>query len=151
MGINWHSDYGEGIQFSSECPTQIFGANNSALVAEYYYNAKFKCCASIWADNFNNNNQPNRSVAASKAKSVSSGVSPPGYNLITIELLKDGNVRLTYLGNAGVNYALDRSTSLTSPNWLPQVTNTAPVGGVLVITNTPDPNSNNFWRIRSVP
>jgi len=76
---------------------------------------------------------------------------PPGYNFISIELLSDGNVRLTYVGKAGTNYALDRSYSLTTPNWLPQVTNTTGLDGVLVITNTPDTTQNNFWRIRSVP
>lgn len=151
MGINWGSDYGEGIEFQSKCPTQIFAANNSALVAGYYYNAKLKTYASIWATSFNNNNQAGGSATKSKTGLQSSVVSLPGYNLITIELLKDGNVRFTYLGNAGVNYALERSSSLTKPNWLPLVTNTAPSGGLLVMTNTPDTTMDNFWRIRSVP
>jgi alpha-tubulin suppressor-like RCC1 family protein len=150
MGINWGSDYGEGIEFHSHCPTRIFGANDSAPVAGYYYNAQLKTCASIWAGQFNNNPATVGS-AGSKAGLTSSVASLPGYNLITIEQLTDGNVRLTYSGNAGANYALERSSNLASPTWMPLLTNAAPTGGVLVITNTPDTSVNNFWRIRSVP
>jgi alpha-tubulin suppressor-like RCC1 family protein len=150
MGINWESDYGEGIEFDSRCPVQIFAASKPALVAGYYYNAQLKTFASIWAGKFNNSlagvgSADNKSGLRSMAESL------PGADLITIELLKDGNVRLTYSGSAGINYALDRSTSLSDPDWVPQVTNTAPSGGVLVITNTPDTTVNNFWRIRAVP
>ena len=150
MGINWGSDYGEGIEFNSECPTQIFAASNSAMVAGYYYNAQLKTYASIWAGQFNNN-PAGTGVAKSAAGTPSTIASVPGSNLIAIEMLTDGKVRLTYSGNAGVNYALERSSSLTNPNWMALVTNTAPSGGVLVITNTPDTSINNFWRIRSVP
>jgi len=150
MGINWGSDYGEGIEFHSRCPTQIFAGNSPAPVAGYYYNAQLKTCASIWAGKFNNNPAIVGS-AGSKAGPASSIASLPGYNLLTIEPLKDANVRLTYSGNAGANYALERSSNLANPNWVPLVTNTAPSGGLLVITNTPDTSMNNFWRIRSVP
>jgi hypothetical protein len=148
MGINWGSDYGEGIEFSSKCPTQIFGANSSALVAGYYYNAELKTCASVWAGKFNNN--PSGVTSTNKARLESSVVSIPGYNLIAIELLTNGDVRLTYFGNADVIYALERSSSLANPNWVSLVTNTAPKDGLLVFTNTPDTSVNNFWRIRSV-
>ena len=150
MGINWGSDYGEGIEFHSRCPTQIFAGNYPAVVAGYYYNAQLKTYASIWAGKFNNNPAMVGSGAA-KAGLTSSVASLPGYNLITIEQLKDANVRLTYLGNAGVVYALERCNNLASPRWVPLVTNTAPSGGVLVFTNSPDVSTNNFWRIRSVP
>jgi alpha-tubulin suppressor-like RCC1 family protein len=149
MGYDLHNEYGEGISFGSHCPEQIVAANKSALIAGYYYNAALKTCASIWAKSFNNHNQTG--VAEATVGAQLSVVNLPGYNRITIELLEDGNVRLTYRGNAGANYALDRSSSLTTPNWVPQVTNYAGNGGVLVITNTPDLTTNNFWRIRSVP
>jgi hypothetical protein len=58
---------------------------------------------------------------------------------------------LAFVGIAGANYALDRSFSLRLANWVPQVTNPAGAVGTLVFTNTPDPTTNNFWRIRSVP
>jgi alpha-tubulin suppressor-like RCC1 family protein len=154
MGINWGTDYGEGIEFGVEsdakCPTQIFAPNKSAIVAGYYYNAQLKTYANIWAGKFNNT-PANLESVSSKTALASSGASLPGYNLITIELLKNGDVRLTYSGDAGVNYALERSSSLSQPNWVSLVTNAAPIGGVLVMTNTPDISKNNFWRIRSVP
>jgi ribosomal protein L27 len=154
MGISWGTDYGEGIEFGidsrARCPTQIFAPNKSATVAGYYYNAQLKTYANIWAGKFNNT-PANLESARSKTALASGGASLPGYNLIAIELLKNGDVRLTYSGDAGVNYALERSSSLSQPDWVSLVTNTAPVGGVLVMTNTPDTSKNNFWRIRSVP
>ena len=76
---------------------------------------------------------------------------PPGYNQIVVQLLSGGNVGLSYVGMAGTNYELDWSASLSPANWVPQVTNAAGAGGILVFTNLPDATSNNFWRIRSVP
>jgi alpha-tubulin suppressor-like RCC1 family protein len=153
MGWSQLSEYGEGISFESDCPVQI-AAGNSAhsapLVAGYYYNAALKSTASLWAKNFNNQNQPSGDITGSIVKSGLIDANPPGYNLISIQLLSDGNVRISYVGIAGTNYALDRSYTLTSPDWLPQVTNTAGVGGVLIFTNVPDQAHNNFWRIRSV-
>ena len=141
--------YGEGIEFHSECPTQIYGSTNSALVAGYYYNAQLKSYVSVWADKFNNN--PAGAGAAQNKSGLQSGaLSFPGYNSITVEPLMNGDVRLIYSGTAGANYALERSSSLANPNWVSLVTNKALSGGVLVITNTPDTSMNNFWRIRSV-
>jgi hypothetical protein len=76
---------------------------------------------------------------------------PPGYNQIVVQLLTGGNVGLSYVGMAGTNYELDWSASLSPPNWVPQVTNAAGAGGILVFTNMPDATINNFWRVRSVP
>jgi hypothetical protein len=76
---------------------------------------------------------------------------PAGYNKISGPILGSGIVQLPFVGIPGWNYALDRSFSLAPPNWLPQVTNPANSVGVLIFTNAPDPGTNNFWRIRSVP
>jgi hypothetical protein len=148
MGINWGSDYGVGIEFKSRCPTQIFAPNNSALVAGYYYNTQLKTCVSVWAGKFNS--ATGTSAAKIKSGIQSGAASFPGYSLITVELLENGDVRLSYSGSAGLNYALERSSSLANPNWVSLVTNTAPSGGMLVITNKPDTSMNNFWRIRAV-
>ena len=75
----------------------------------------------------------------------------PGYNQISLRLLSGGDVLLSFVGIAGANYALDRSASLSPANWVPQATNPAGAGGVLVFTNKPDPATYNFWRVRSVP
>jgi hypothetical protein len=97
-------------------------------------------CGQLGDGTYNNTNHPEQIVA-----------STPGYNQISGQLLSGGNVRLSYVGLAGTNYALDRSFSLKPANWLPQVTNPAGAGGALVFTNTPNPATNSFWRIRSVP
>ena len=78
-------------------------------------------------------------------------VTVPGYNQIAPKILSGGQVRLAFVGNAGANYALDRSFKLSPPTWIPQVTNPADANGVLVFTNAPNASTNNFWRIRSVP
>ncbi len=92
---------------------------------------------------YNQTNRPQQIVAGSST--------PPGYNRISVQLLSGGNVRLSYVGIAGTNYALDRTFNLSPVNWVPQVTNPAGAGGTLVFTNTPNKATNNFWRIRSVP
>jgi hypothetical protein len=77
---------------------------------------------------------------------------PPSPPFLTAALLTGGNMRLSFVGLAEINYALDRTFNLLPViNWIPQLTNPAGVDGVLVFTNTPDPTTNNFWRIRSVP
>ena len=75
----------------------------------------------------------------------------PGYNHIAGQLLGDGTMQLSFVGIAGGNYALDSTASLSPANWLPQATNTADALGNLIFTNAPDPTTNAFWRIRSVP
>ena len=76
---------------------------------------------------------------------------PPGFNQFLVQMLGTGEVGLSYVGFAGTNYALECTFNLTPANWLSLVTNPAGPGGRLVFTNTPNPNTNNFWRVRSVP
>ncbi len=78
-------------------------------------------------------------------------VMPAGYNQITGQFVDGTNLQLGFVGIAGTNYALDRSFSLSPPNWIPQVTNPADASGRLVFTNLPVPTTNNFWRVRSAP
>ena len=79
----------------------------------------------------------------------SGGNEPP---VIVSQLLTDGKVRLSSVGTTGTNYALDRTFNLSHPiNWVPQLTNPAGPGGVLLFTNLPIATTNNFWRVRSVP
>jgi hypothetical protein len=92
---------------------------------------------------FSNTNRPKQIVAGSTL--------PAGYDRITGQLLAGGNVRLSFVGLAGTNYALDRSFGLRPTNWVAQVTNAAGADGLLVVTNTPNKTTNNFWRMRSVP
>jgi hypothetical protein len=76
---------------------------------------------------------------------------PEGANQILGGLLSGGDMRFAYVGIAGTNYALDRTFNLSPPNWVPQMTNPADPSGVLIVTNTPNKATNNFWRVRSVP
>ena len=76
---------------------------------------------------------------------------PTGYNQLSIQLLSGGGVRLSFVGMAGANYALDNSSSLMPASWVPLVTNPAGSGGALVFTITPNEATNNFWRMRFVP
>jgi hypothetical protein len=83
---------------------------------------------------------------------------PPSYNQITGKLVSGGNVSLSFTGlNTVLDpdypyvfnlYALDRTFNLTTPNWVPQATNSAAAGGGVVFINTPNPATNNFWRVR---
>jgi sugar lactone lactonase YvrE len=93
----------------------------------------------------------NTNFAIATAVDRSFVVTVPGYNQIASKILSGGQVRLAFVGNAGANYALDRSFKLSPPTWIPQVTNPADANGVLVFTNAPNASTNNFWRIRSVP
>jgi hypothetical protein len=78
-------------------------------------------------------------------------VYPALYNTISSQLLSGGNMRMSFVGNSGAKYALDRSFSLMPANWVPLVTNTADSNGGVIFTNSPASATNNFWRIRSVP
>lgn len=72
------------------------------------------------------------------------------YNQISGRLTSSTNILLSFVGIANANYALDWSSSLSPPNWIPQATNAAGSFGALIFTNTPDAAANNFWRIRAV-
>lgn len=61
-----------------------------------------------------------------------------------------GNVVLTFLGQPGTSYALERTFSLSPPAWVPQVTNLASINGYLGFTNAMQSETNVFWRTRYV-
>jgi alpha-tubulin suppressor-like RCC1 family protein len=149
MGYNYSGQLGDGTYNTTNRPEQILASGVTAIAAGGEHSLFLKSDGTLWGMGFNgsgqlgdgtynNTNRPEQIVA-------------PGYNRVSVELLSSGDVRLSYLGIAGENYALDRSFSLIPANWVPLVTNPAGAGGVLVFTNTPDPATNNFWRIRSVP
>jgi serine/threonine protein kinase len=116
------------------------------------YSLFLKGDGSLWAmgDNYSGELGDGTYSSTNRPEQIVAGV-PPGYNRISVQLLSGGDVRLSYVGTAGTNYALDCAFKLAPANWVPLVTNPADAGGVLVFTNTPNPGTNNFWRIRSVP
>jgi len=75
----------------------------------------------------------------------------PGYNQITSQLLTNHNLRLSFVGLTGTNYALDRTFNLSPAKWVAQATNRVNAGGMVVFTNIPNKATNNYWRIRMVP
>ena len=156
MGDNYYGQLGDGTYNQTNQPEQIVATNVTAIAAGEYHSLFLKSDGSLWAMGYNgygelgDGTDDNDNYETNLPEQIVAGV-PPGYNQISIQLLSGGNVRLSYVGIAGTNYALDRSFSLAPANWVPQVTNPASAGGVLVFTNTPNNATNNFWRIRSVP
>jgi len=156
MGYNQYGQLGDGTYssnapyFATNRPELIVASNITAIAGGNAHSIFLKSDGSLWAmgqnfyaqlgdGTFNNTNRPEQIVVNSS------------YNQISGQLLSGGNMSLSFFGNAGVNYALDRSFNLAPPNWIPQVTNSANSFGALVFTNTPVATTNNFWRIRSVP
>jgi alpha-tubulin suppressor-like RCC1 family protein len=152
MGDNDDGELGDGTYNQATLPEQIVATNVTAIAGGSDHSLFLKSDGSLWAmgDNewgqlgdgtYNTTNWPEQIL--------------PVYNQISGQLsgqlLGTGDMQLSFMGIAGANYALDRSFSLAPPNWVPQLTNPTDAGGVLVFTNTPDPTTNNFWRIRSVP
>jgi alpha-tubulin suppressor-like RCC1 family protein len=155
MGWNQYGQLGDGTWNRNNLPEQIVAGGVTAIAAGGAHSLFIMNDGSLWGmgrndagqvgdDSYNNLNLPEQIVAGIPPL-------PPGYNQISIHPLSGGPVQLSFVGFTGTNYALDLSFSLSPPNWLPQVTNPAGLGGVLLFTNTPDPTTNNFWRIRYVP
>jgi alpha-tubulin suppressor-like RCC1 family protein len=156
MGDNAYGELGDGSPnndngyFMTNQPEQIVSGGVTAIAAGATHSLFLKSDGSLWGmgdDQYGD--LGNGAYTFNLPQSIVAG--PPGYNQIVVQLLNGGNVSLSYVGMAGTNYELDRSFSLSSPNWVPQATNPAGTGGALVFTNTPDRTTNNFWRIHSVP
>lgn len=72
------------------------------------------------------------------------------YNQLAVEPV-GSDVRLSYLGIPGTNYALEVTHALNPPiTWTPVLTNPAAANGLLVFTNTPS-GGQSFYRTRYVP
>jgi hypothetical protein len=150
MGDNSYGALGDGTYNQTNLPEQIMGSNVTAIAAGAFHSLFLKSDGSLWVmgyngvgqlgdGTFNNTNRPEQIVVNQS------------YNKISSQLLSKSSVSLSFFGNAGANYALDRSFSLSPANWIPQATNPANSFGALAFTNTPVATTNNFWRIRSVP
>lgn len=149
MGRTDNGQLGDGTTNNfNNLPEMIVPGNVKAIAAGCFHSLFLKSDGSLWGTGGNGygelgdgvvyqTNRPTQILGA--------------YNQINCQPLIGGNMRLSYMGIAGANYALDRSASLAPPNWLPQATNPANSFGALVLTNTPNPAANNFWRIRSAP
>jgi len=86
-------------------------------------------------------------ITATVLANTSSGGS---YNQLAVATM-GSEVRLSYLGIPGTNYALEVTHDLTPPiTWTPVITNPAAANGLLVFTNTPT-GGQSFYRTRYVP
>jgi hypothetical protein len=151
MGLNEYGCLGDVAAIATIIsPEQIVAGNVTAITAGWAHTLFLKSDGSLWGMGFNfdgalgGGNYP----GTSRIEQI---VGP--YNKIqtTGQLLGGTNMQLNFVGVANANYALDRSSSLSPPDWTPQLTNAASSYGPLVFTNAPDATTNNFWRIRSVP
>jgi len=155
MGGNFFGQLGDGFSDSypfpsTNNPEQIVAGNVIAIAAAEDHSLFVKSDGSLWGMGLNGRgelgdgtyNQVNRPEQI---------VGPYNQIQTTGQLVGGTNMQLNFVGVANANYALDRSSSLSPPNWIPQLTNAASSFGPLVFSNAPDATTNNFWRIRSVP
>jgi alpha-tubulin suppressor-like RCC1 family protein len=148
MGDNSSGQLGDGTVDGQLYPEKIVASGVTAIAAGQFHSVFLKSDGSFWGMGYNSNgelgdrtlNNTNRTEQILAA-----------YNRIAVQLVSGGKVRLSFVGLDGTNYALDRTFNLAPVNWVPQTTNRADSVGVLVLTNTPNAATNNFWRIRSVP
>jgi alpha-tubulin suppressor-like RCC1 family protein len=152
MGNNVHGELGDSTYNNTNLPEMIV-TNNVTAIAAGDHSLFLKNDGSLWGMGEDYSGSLGDGIYTTNAPF---GTNQPeqilaAYNQISDQLLSGGNLSLSFVGIAGKKYALDRSFNLSSPNWLPQVTNLANSFGALMFTNTPNTTTNNFWRIRSVP
>jgi alpha-tubulin suppressor-like RCC1 family protein len=154
VGYNDCGQLGDGTLNNTNRPEQIVPNGVTAIAAGADQSLFLKSDGSLWVMGYNDCGQLGDSTLnnTNRPEQILPSVSlPAGYNHISLQLLSGGAVRLSFVGLAATNYALDRTFTLSPANWMPQVTNPAGAGGLLLFTNAPNIATNNFWRVRSVP
>jgi len=131
-----------------DTPQQIADNNVRAIAGGSIYSLFAKSDGSLWGMGDNSYGQLGDGTDISADYPVEILAA---YNQVIARPLSTGGMQLSFVGVAGVNYALDISAILSPANWVPQMTNSANSFGALSFTNMPAPNTNSFWRIRSVP
>jgi alpha-tubulin suppressor-like RCC1 family protein len=133
-------------------PTQIVASNVVAIAAGVAHSLFVLNDGSLWVMGSDSSGQlgDGRSYGCNAKRPERIYPIPARYNQISGQAMNATKMRLSFAGLAGASYALDRSFSLTPPNWIPQATNFAGPDGIILFTNTPNTTTNNFWRIRAV-
>ena len=152
MGDDGSGALGDGkyIVTGPNRPEQIVASGVIAIAAGDAHSLFLKSDGSLWGMGFDGfgNLGDGSTTSTNRPKQI---LGPYNQIQTTGQLFGGTNMQLNFVGIATNKYALDRSSSLSPANWIPQATNAASSFGPLVFTNTPDLTTNNFWRIRSVP
>jgi alpha-tubulin suppressor-like RCC1 family protein len=148
MGDN---SFGELGSAGGSFPEQIVAGNVTAIAAGFGHSLFLKSDGSLWGMGYNLYGQLGDGTYNYSTNLPEQILGPYNQIQTTGQLVDGTNMQLNFVGVANANYALDWSSSLSPPNWIPQLTNPASSFGPLVFTNPPDATTNNFWRIRSVP
>jgi alpha-tubulin suppressor-like RCC1 family protein len=155
MGLNYVGELGDGtFNNNTNRPAQIVASGVMAIAIGGLHSLFLKSDGSLWGMGNGYYGQ----LGDGTYSGLNSGTNRPEqilgpYNQIQAagQLMGGTNMQLSFVGIALKNYALDRASSLSPPNWITQATNPAGSFGALMFTNAPDATTNNFWRIRSVP
>lgn len=153
MGNNWHGQLGDGSSGNNNqtnIPEKILSNGVAVISGGQEHSLLLKSDGSLWVTGANSTGQLGDGTYNETNRFEQIMMTIPNAN-VSVRLLNDGRVSLSYAGIAGTNYALDRTFNLAPASWVPQVTNPANVSGLVSFTNTPVATTNNFWRIRSVP
>jgi alpha-tubulin suppressor-like RCC1 family protein len=153
MGDNSAGQLGDGFSNGTNQPEQIVASGVTAIAAGSFYSLFLKTDGSLWAMGDNTSGQLGDGTDNDQSPVPELILAPGTPTSIWLygQLLDSGKMQFSFTGIAGTNYVLDRTYNLALPTWIPQLTNTAPVGGFVLMTNTPNKATNNFWRIRSAP
>ena len=149
MGYNAYGELGDGTTNNSDLPVEIVTGGVVKIAAGYDHTVFIKDDGSLWAAGDDASGQ----LGDGSTNNVSTPEQILGpYNRLVVQSLGGGNMQFSYVGNAGMTYALDRCFNLEQPDWVQQGQATvANLDGVLVFGNSADTATNNFWRVRLVP
>jgi alpha-tubulin suppressor-like RCC1 family protein len=159
MGSDSEGQLGDGTtdsgNYQTNRPEMIEPSGVTAIAAGEAHSLFIKSDGSLWAMGDDQYGQLGdgfyRNSVSLPEQIVAGSGTPSGAGRISLQVLDNGAVRLSYVGNPQADYALDRAFSLSPSQWVPQMTNAADAQGFVTFTNSPDATTNNFWRIRSAP
>jgi hypothetical protein len=151
MGNNDSGQLGNGTNGGvHRLPELVVSTGVTAIAAGFYHSIFVKNDGGLWGMGNNLDGQlgDGTNISTNRPKQI---LAVPGYNRVSAELVSGGEIRLSFVGIAGSNYALEHTFGFSPATWQSIVTNTASAGGLVVFPNVPGTGSNNFWRVRSVP